>query len=473
MENQKEFEPIDLMRYIHQFLKVLRWTWLPILVVSLLCGVVQYSRSYNSYSPYYQATALLTVRTGENSGDIFNDDLYYDSTAVNEVVSTMPQLLSTDFMRDLIMEELGISYIPGSISVSAITDTALFELTVTGSDPQSLCDVVYAVLAAYPKAAVYMTDNTQLVVIDEPVVPTTPANSRSTISTSSLIRSMAKVILMGLALTLGLSLLKQTVGSEKELKELITVPLAAALPQIRTKQRRKNTEVLIRAADDPDMEEAIRSLRTRVCKALEEREGKVVLLTSTIPGEGKTTTATNLALSLANDGHRTLLLDADLRNQTIGRLLGDSRSYKGLMAMLKDPDLPLSKCVRQAPDTNLSYISGDSTTKRHYRIEPNAMARVLDTLKAQYDYVVVDTPPCSVVSDTATLSRYADSIFYVVRLDHANKAQIVDTMLNLHQQDITLTGCILNGAPRSSHSYGYGYGYGYGRKYGYGYGRKN
>ena len=379
MEHEKEFEPIDLMHYIHQFLKVLRWTWLPILVVSLICGAVQYSRSYNSYSPYYQASALLTVRTGQNEGDIFNDNLYYDSVAVSEVVTTMPQLLGTDFMQDLIMEELGMAYIPGSISVTAITDTALFELTVTGSDPQSLCDLIDAVLAAYPKAAVYMTDNTRLVVIDEPIMPTAPANSRTTISTSSLIRSMARVMLMGLALTLGLSLLKQTVSSEKVLKELITVPLAATLPQVRTKQRRKNTEILIRAPDDPGMEESIRSLRTRVCKALDEKGGKVVLLTSTIPGEGKTTTATNLALSLANDGHRTLLLDADLRKQTIGRLLGDSRSYNGLMAMLKDPNLPLSKCVRQAPDTNLFYISGDSTTRHHYRIEPHAMARVLDS----------------------------------------------------------------------------------------------
>ena len=468
MEKEKEFGSIDLTHYTRQFLKVLRWTWLPILIVSILCGAVQYFRSYNSYRPYYETSALLTIGTGEYENDIFGDNHYYDSTAVNEVVSTMPDLLGTDFMRDLIIAELGTGSIPGSISVSSIADTSLFELKVSGSDPEILCDVVYAVLNAYPKAAVYMTDNTRLVVVDEPAVPTEPANSRSTISTSSLIRSMTKIIVMGLVITLGLSLLKQTIGSAKELKELVAVPLAAALPQIRVKKRRKNTESLIRASDDPSMEEAFRTLRTKVCSAMEEKGGKVVLLTSTIPGEGKTTTAINLALALAGSGHRTLLLDADMRNQTIGRLLGDNRSAKGLMALLKDPDLALNKCVRQIPDTQLFFISGDSTAKRHYRIDPKAMSRVLANLCAQYDYVVVDTPPCSVVSDTATLSRFADCIFYVVRQDYANKTQILDSILNLHQQDIDLAGCILNGVPRSSHSYGYGYGYGYGRKYGYG-----
>ena len=469
MENEKEMETIDLLYHIHRFLKVLRWTWLPVLVVSLLFGAVQYARTYRRYTPTYQASALLTVRTGQNEDNIFSNDHYYDAYAVTEVVSTMPQLLDTDFMQDLIMEELDLDHIPGTISVSAISDTALFELKVTGPDPQSLCDVIGAVLAAYPKASVYMTDNTRLVVIDEPVLPANPTNSRSGLATGALSRGMGRMILLGLALTLGLSVLKQTVGSEKALKELIAVPLVATLPQVRTKQRRRNREILIRATDDPGMEEAIRSLRTRVCRALEETGGQVVLLTSTIPGEGKTTTATNLALALANNGYRTVLLDADMRNQTIGRLLGDNRSYKGLMSLLKDPDLPLSKCVRQVPETQLHFISGSSTTKRHYRIEPKAMSRVLANLTAQYDYVVVDTPPCSVVSDTATLSRYADAVFYVVRQDHAHKTQIVDAVLNLHQQGISLTGCVLNGAPRSSHSYGYGYGYG--RKYGHS--RKN
>ena len=468
MENTKELEKIDLTRYTDRFLKVLRWTLVPILLLGVLYGGWQYYRSYESYAPYYQTSAMLTVQSGQSDNDIFNSNVHYDAVAVEEVVETLPNLLSTDFMRDLIMAELEMDYIPGNISVSTIPDTSFFELQVTGGDPRQICDVLNAVLAAYPKAAVYMTDNTNLVVVDEAEIPMEPANSRTTVSMGTLVRSMVKVVAAGLAVTFLISLMKQTVANEAELKQMLSLPLLAALPRIRVKERRRNREILIRASDDPSMEEAIRGLRAKVRKALDDRGGKVVLLTSTIPGEGKTTTAVNLALSLAQEGNRTILVDADLRNQTIGRLLGGDREHKGLAALLKENNVPLAQCIRRMEGTELSYISGESTSRRHYRIDPLAMKRVLDELTAEYDYVVVDTPPSSVVSDTALFSRYADGIVYVVRQEYANKAHIIDSVLALHSRNVRLIGCVLNGAPRSRRHYGYGYGYGYGRKYGYG-----
>ena len=250
-------------------------------------------------------------------------------------------------------------------------------------------------------------------------------------------------------------------------KEMVTIPLLASMPRIRVKARRRNTEILIRADEDPSMEEAVRGLRAKVRKALDDRGGKVVLLTSTIPGEGKTTTAVNLALALAQEGHKTILVDADLRNQTVGRLLGGKQEHKGLADVLKKKNaVSLDQCIRQLEGTELAYISGESTSKRHYRIDHVALKQVLQMLQEQYDYVVIDTPPSSVVSDTAMLSRYADGVVYVVRQDYANKAQIRDAILGLHGQDVRLIGCILNGTPRNRRSYGYGYGYG--KKYGYG-----
>ena len=220
------------------------------------------------------------------------------------------------------------------------------------------------------------------------------------------------------------------------------------------------------------MAEAIRGLRAKVRRQLSEVDGKVVLLTSTIPGEGKTTAAVNLAMSLAAEGHATVLLDADPRNQTIGRLLGNSQMSTGLMALLKHSDLPVAQCLKTAEGSTLRYISGNSTNRRYYRIDPVAMKRVLEELKQLFDYIVIDTPPSSIVSDTALLCRHADSVLYVVRQDYANKVQIVDTVLGMHQRGLPLSGCILNGAPRRSSHYGYGYGYGkrygYGKKYGYG-----
>lgn len=476
MENEKDLEQVDVLRYLLRFLKTLRWTWLPILVLALLFGGYRYLRAARSFTPVYEAKAILSVSSGYNTGNVIYDTSFYDASAAQQVVETFPNLLSTDFMWDLIMAELGTNSIPGSISAKSIAETNMFELRVSGSNPDKLCDVLNAVVNAYPKASVFLVDNSQIRVLEAPETPTKPSNSFS--GRTVFLRSTATALMIGLAVTFLLSLLNQTIGSEKELKEILSIPLLVSLPQLRVKKRRKNTEILIRASDDPGMAEAIRGLRAKIRKQLDDAGGKVVLLTSTVPGEGKTTAAVNLALALAAEGHRTVLVDADLRNQTIGRLLGSSSQAIGLMALMKHQNLPVEQHLQQAAGSELRFISGTSTTRRYYQLDPKALNRVLAALKEQFDYIVIDTPPSSIVSDTALLGHHADCVLYVVRQDHAGKAQIQDTVLGMHQRGLPLTGCILNGAPRSTsrHGYGYGYGYGYGRKYGYGkkygYGRK-
>lgn len=467
---EKELSGINLTRYLTRFAKTLRWTWLPVLILALVFGCFRLYQASRSFLPVYESKAILSVSSDYSTGDIFSDTGFYDANAAEQIAETFPYLIGTDFMRDLVMAELGSSSIPASVSASSIAGTNMFELRATGSDPQQLQDVLRAVIAAYPKASVYMVDNSQIRVLDEPSLPSSPINAFS--GRSALQQNFLKGLAIGLVLTFLLSLLNQSVDSEEELKKMISLPLLATLPQLRVKRRRINNEILLRASDDPGMAEAIRGLRAKVRRQLSEVDGKVVLLTSTIPGEGKTTAAVNLAMSLAAEGHATVLLDADLRNQTIGRLLGDSQMSTGLMALLKHSDLPVAQCLKTAEGSTLRYISGNSTNRRYYRIDPAAMKRVLEELKQQFDYIVIDTPPSSIVSDTALLCRHADSVLYVVRQDYANKVQIVDTVLGMHQRGLPLSGCILNGAPRRSSHYGYGYGYGkrygYGKKYGYG-----
>ena len=474
MENEKQFEPIDLTLYLNRFLKTLRWTWLPILIISLLLGGYRYFRAYRSFSPQYETKAIFSVSSGTgNTGDIFDSSVYYDASAAEQIVKTFPSLLSTDFMQDLIKAELGLSYIPGYISASSIAETSMFELRVTGSDPELICDVLRAVITAYPKASVYMLDNSQIYVVEEPQVPTTPINRFS--GRNVMLGGFSRGVLCGLVVTLLLSLLNQTVSGENELRKMVNLPVVACLPQVRVKKRRKAGNVLLRASDDPGMAEAIRGLRAKVRKKLDDHKGQVVLLTSTIPGEGKTTAAVNLALALAAEGHSTVLLDADLRNQTVCRLLGKGNQTPALMDLMRRKAPPVEQCLQSVANSSLQFISGSSTRRRYYRMDHHALGRVVKELEARFDYVVIDTPPFSVVSDTAMLCRHADCVLYVVRQEYANKAHILDTILGIHQRGLPLTGCILNGVPRSRSRYGYGYGYGYG-SYGYGkkygYGRK-
>lgn len=460
--------PIDLSLLMARFLKSLKRTWLLVLVLCMLMAGGNLLLARIRYTPVYRCQAIFSIDSGYSNSSIFSGgSLYYDSATVEALAEAFPELLKTDYMREMIRHKLGSSQINGSISAFAIEGTNLMELTVTSSSAQDAYDILNAVVEAYPMAAEYMADNPEIYLMDTPIVPTKPVNSFST--GSALIRGGLIGLVIGLAITAVLAMLNRTVGSASELKKIINLPILATFPLANQKKRRKKAnQAFVNAMDHDQMSEALRGLRTKIRKALADKGGKVILLTSTIPGEGKTTISTNLALSLANEGHRVVLVDADLRNQSIARLFRVSQNARGLMDCMKNPHLSALECLTQASD-NLFFISGSSTNKRHYGIDGKVLRRILDTLEKHFDYIIVDTPPCSVVSDTALLGRLADCVLYVVKMDYANQSQIQDGVTGLYQKDIPLTGCVINGAAQSSHGYGYGYGYGYGS---YGYGKK-
>ena len=216
------------------------------------------------------------------------------------------------------------------------------------------------------------------------------------------------------------------------------------------------------------MAESIRGLRMKVKKNLATSGGKTILVTSTLAGEGKTTVGVNLAYSLLSDGHKVILLDADLRSQSVARTLGEKAIGNSMMDCLKDSKLSILDCVRTT-DKGLDFISGRSTDKRHYIVGMEPTRKLLEVLKQHYDYVVIDTPPCEIVSDAASLCRCADCVLYVIRQNYTQKPQIINAITSLHQKDVKITGIVFNGVPQFHRQYGYGYRstYGYGYDYGY------
>lgn len=468
MEKTQEMEQLDLFDLIRRCWKAFKTLWILVLVLSLAAGGFMYVRGRNSFYPYYESRALFSVTSGYGKDDVFTTSQFYDAAAAESLVDTFPYLLSTDIMRDLVVSRLSKGYINGSIYASNVAETNLFELRVTSYNPEDAYEILCAVIECYPQVAVYMVDNPQLIIREAPTVPTTPVNRFTGRG------ALAKGLLLGLVAGMGLVLLKalltKTVLTEKDLQKLVNMPLMVTVPHVTLRRNRQTTRPFITAEDAPGLDEAFRGLRVKSRKLLEDCNGKILLLTSTMPGEGKSTICANLALSLASEGHRVVLLDADLRNQTIFRMFGSGRTGKNIIDLLRKPEENLKQFVTPVPGTLMSYISGNSTRKRHYTIDAKATRRLMDALAANFDYVIVDSPPCGVVSDTAVFCRYADCVLYVVRQDHAAETQILDAVESLYQRDVNLMGCIMNDVPVRHVRYGYGYGYGYGKGYGYGYG---
>lgn len=464
-----ENKPIKLKNLAVRIKKAFLQLWLLVLALTVGMGALSYIRGQRSFVPMYEASAVFTVEAGYTTDAIFSNNLYYDQYAARQLAATFQQIIPMDVMRDLIVQEIPKGYINGYATATAVAESNLIILRVTSNDPQDAYDYLSAIIHCYPQVAIYVASNPVLNIMQSAIVPTEPYNYFD--GPYAAARGGIIGLAAGLALVMLYALLTRTVQTADELKSTLNLPLIVALPKVTLKRRRKKTASgLITSESDPNMAESLRGLRVKMKKLLDSPEKKVTLVTSTTAGEGKTTVAINLAHALVSDGHRVLLLDADLRSQSVSRAMGEKATGHNLLDWLRDPDIPVESLIRTNEAMKLDFISGHSTDERHYTVNIHALTQLLEVLKRRYDYIIMDTAPCEVISDTASLCRCADCVLYVVRQDHAQSSQILNAVTALHQKDVTITGCIFNGVPQSHHKYGYSHSYSYGyRKYGYGY----
>lgn len=347
-----------------------------------------------------------------------------------------------------------------------MADAALFTLTATGSDPQAVYDTLLAAIEVYPAAATTILGDTQIQVIDQPVEPSAaPINANTALQTG--IRRGVVGLVLGLVLVALLSLTRRTVHSAEDLHRLISLSCLSSIPAVRRgkRTRREAPSLLLTHADTgSDFSEAMRNLSLKLQRITSKHGAKVVLITSTVPGEGKTTVASNLALALAAEGKRVILIDGDLRKQSLKPLFGIGAHSDGLVEVLSGK----AKNFRllPVPDSSLLLLSGDGTVAQPQRLLGSPrMGQILELLRQKLDYILIDTPPAGVLSDAAALAKYADGAIYVVRQDMANSVQIVNSVQSLSGA-VPLYGCVLNctqaGTTRSGYRYGYRYGYQYG-----------
>ena len=226
--------------------------------------------------------------------------------------------------------------------------------------------------------------------------------------------------------------------------------------------------------------EAYKALRTNVNFALADTEGcKVIIVTSAMQSEGKSLTALNLAISLAQTEAKVLLIDCDLRRPKLHRLLGASTNI-GLSNLLIDPK-QLTGTMFKHEQLGISVIlSGDIPPNPSELLASARMQALLTVLRSRYDYIIIDTPPVDMVIDAVVLAPLSDGVLFVVKADQSERGAVIHAMDQLEYAKAKVLGFVFNGVNADSGS-GYGkyryqkYGrYGYGRygysRYGYGYG---
>lgn len=462
---KREKQELDILVLLEDFLRQAKRTLLLGLVLILALGGGMVFLKHRTYSPAYEAYASFTVRV---ANPLYSNISTYNEKTAQVMADTFPSILTSGILQQKVMGELGLTD-PPVLAVSATSQSRILTLKVRDADPQRAYDVLNAVITCYPEVAEFVVGSTELVLLDESGLPEHPVANFNPVYHFSRGAVVGGILWCGILLFL--ILIKNTVHNEEELRRTLNTPCLGQIPAVRVTKKMPYPQ-MHRFSSDSSFSEALRLLRLRLESALHEDGKKILLISSAIPGEGKTTVSTNLAVCLTMKGKRVLLIDCDLRNPSVanalssgGRPLSKTHTLANALEAHTDP----MEMIQATDVDNLFVILSGSGNKSDSfgKVQKKQMAQLLRNARDEFDYVILDTPPCSLLSDASEIADLADAGLIVIRQDYATRDQILDGVQQLAECKLPILGCVFNNVRKGlTSSYGYGYGYGYGYRYG-------
>lgn len=477
-----EVNQIDIFKIAAGCLTRIRHIWFLLLLIICLCAAGSVVKERRQYSEQYLAAASFIVTTGGK--EYTNISSYYNKVTMTQLSTSFPYVLTSDLLKGIVAEDLGVETIPAQITASVLEETNLFQINITASEPQIAYDVLQSVIRNYPKVAKYIFGDTVLTMIDETGVPTAPVSYPD--YQSAIIQGILIGAVISMVFVLIQVLMRNTVKSQEDIKSFLNVKYLAGIPQERVKKRSKMylpTVLLDSDTITPLFKESMRTLQIRFMRLMEEKNYKSLVVSSALAGEGKTTVSCNLAYSLAKKGYKVLLIDGDLRNPSVAQLLRLDTTDKGIVDVLNG-EISAKDIIKQYNETNLYVLPGGKPQNKVSRLYRNGrLGGIVEYYSESMDYIIIDTPPCAMMNDASLAADCTDAMLLVIRQDYARREKIQDGVEMLSSSKASLIGCVINGEDLGSGSYGkydygkygygrYGYGYGYG-KYGYGYGERS
>lgn len=419
----------------------LRKRWILIVACALLgaLGGLGYTQAV---TPLYRSTASVFVSL-ERSETV--SELMQGASYTRDLVTSYAALATLPAVLDPVIDDLELDTTSRSLAtrVTAMVpiDTTIIEIASVDGDPVLAAEVANAAAASLAKTVdrVSPADATGDSTVQVTVVsPAQPADYAYTPNTRLLVAvGGAAGLALGVVLAVLLALLDTRIRTANDLPKASALTVLGAVPYIRTQ-----------AGDSDILMESYRRLRTNIQFLDVGTPVRSFVITSSVQGEGKSTTAINLAQTLAETGSRVLLVDADLRRPTLADRLG-LEAAAGLSTILIGR-ATLEDVVQPYGMTSLFVLTaGDVPPNPGQLVESAAMAALIEEATEKYDVVLLDVPPLLPVTDGAILARHTQGAVVVARAKRVRRTQLTDSLDTLKAVDATCLGIVVNGVARS------------------------
>jgi capsular exopolysaccharide synthesis family protein len=453
------------------------------LLLPLLFGALALLYSRNQLV-VYEARVSLIVNSGSGRLDLNGNDFVVGG----RLASTYARLVTTTPFLQQVVERNSLSQSPnelkGMLSASTLTDPPIVELRVRNQNPevaaeaaqlvatgfidyvveQRLAEIARMQSAATAQGIVNLRDlvGAQLFAVNslsllEPVsIPRAPVLPRTR-------QNVMLGVIVGLVLAAGIALLLESMGDTVRNPEDVTrrFGVTALGSVFRWSSQDANEQQLV-LLENPksNFAESFRQIRANMQFAMAGREGNLFLFCSPGPGEGKSTVTCNMAIALASSGKKVVVIDGDLRRATVHKRFKAVNREPGLSNYLADFTSDVDAIVQRSEAKDVSVISSGPTPPNPAELLGSPkMNTLLERLKAEYDYVLIDSAPVLLVADGSILASQANGAVVIVDSNHTRSSSLQATLDTLRNTHVEILGVVINKMKRSRFSYGYGYGY--------------
>lgn len=450
---------------LHDYLRILQKNWILIAVCALV-GLAAASGGSIASTPKYESTTELYVSV-QSATSSATADLVQGTSFAHQAVTSYVSVAGTARVLDPVIKELQLHLTPqqlaGRITVTSPLNTVLIDITVTDADPakaatianavgQNLTDVVVNVLE---KPADGGASQVKIETVQPASIPTKPVSPNVPLN---LILGLLVGLAIGVAAAVVRTILDTRIHSAHDVELVTDKPLLGGITFDPDAKRRP---LVVHADPRSPRAESFRTLRTNLQFLNIEGAPRAFVITSAVPGEGKSTTAANLAIALAETGAKVALIDGDLRLPRVEEYLGIEGSV-GLTDVLIGR-VELADALQKWGRGMLFVLpSGPIPPNPSELLGSNNMSNLLGTLSAEFSYVIIDAPPLLLVTDAAVLSKLSGGAIIVAAAGRTKRAEIAGAIRALEHSGSRLLGLVVTMLPtKGPDAYGYGtYGYG-------------
>ena len=445
---------------LQEYLRLLRARWITV-CVAVLVGVLGAVAVTLLTTPLYQASTRLFVSTSTGSSVT---EMYQGNLFSQQRVDSYAELILGETLAQRTIDKLNLDMsageLQGKVEATGKADTVLINVQVLDQSPvrardiaNTMSDEFVAMVRELETPENGAPPNARVVVEQRASIPSEPVIPKTT---RNIGMGFGLGLLVGIGLVLVRDLLDNTVKNRETLEEITGVGTVGTIPL--DKERRKHAAISF-DNDNSHIAEAFRKLRTNLQFLAIDNPPRVLLITSSTPSEGKSTTAINIALTLAESGNSVLLIDGDLRRPSVHKYL-DLVGSVGFSSVLSGA-ATLEDALQETSFAGLTVLAAGAIPPNPSELVGSLRAKkLLNDLRSKYDYVVIDSSPLLAVTDAAVMAVGADGVLIMTRFGQTTRDQLAHAVGSLQDVGATILGAVFTMTPtRGGAAYAYNYYY--------------